>query len=543
MPNPIKYSSTTPLNALRKGDVAVGVNNVEYGPTITTGWYNGITPSSGKYVIYKTAATGDPDIFAPQSDQELYNFVIMQGGSAGDIASVGDALAWIATQSDLLATNNSLPNIVTDGLVLNLDAGLVGSYPTTGTTWYDISGGGNNSTLTNGPGFDSNGAIVFDGVDDYVATNQLNGRNPATDPFTIEAWVKSDQTVTSRMWIDATSNGTNQRFYATLINGSTSNIGIQGSEWSDSTPNDTNWHYQAIVMDGNTARGYDNGIQVQTKSYTSYTLPGPLIIGGRSGFYWSGLIANFKIYNRALTTEEITQNYYQAPIVTDGLIYAIDAGNLVSYESGSATIHSLTGSTNGTLVNGVGFDSGNGGSWDLDGTNDYIEVAADGSTSGFNLQSYTIDMWVKLTKSGAYEVLWSYDHTAHTPPYYAQHIRTENSNNTVGLIVNYGGIYGLAGAGVGISGLVFGVWVNLTFTRDFTTGQLKSYKNGVHQNTTTRTGDKTITYYNQEVWIGRAIFATGYMDGQASLYKFYNRALSSTEVTQNYNAVKSRFGL
>ena len=68
MPNTIKYSTTTPPNALRKGNVALGVNDVNYGPTTTTGWYNGVDPASGKYVIYKTAATGDPDVFAPQTD-------------------------------------------------------------------------------------------------------------------------------------------------------------------------------------------------------------------------------------------------------------------------------------------------------------------------------------------------------------------------------------------------------------------------------------------------------------------------------------------
>jgi hypothetical protein len=189
--------------------------------------------------------------------------------------------------------------------------GTRGTTVATGGGWADRSGNSNHGELVNGVGYNSGnlGSLVFDGVDDHITTSQLSGRNPATEPFTIEAWVKSDQTVTSRMWIDATSNGTNQRFYATLINGSTSNIGIQGSGWSDSTPNDTNWHYQAIVMDGNTARGYDNGIQVQTKSYTSYTLPGPLIIGGRSGYIWLGQIANFKIYNRALTADEVLQNY------------------------------------------------------------------------------------------------------------------------------------------------------------------------------------------------------------------------------------------
>lgn len=60
--------------------------------------------------------------------------------------------------------------IVTNGLVLALDAAKKDSYPGSGTVWRDISGNGNNGTLTNGPTFNSGngGSIVFDGVDDYV---------------------------------------------------------------------------------------------------------------------------------------------------------------------------------------------------------------------------------------------------------------------------------------------------------------------------------------------------------------------------------------
>ena len=62
------------------------------------------------------------------------------------------------------------PRIVTDGLVLCLDAANAQSYPGTGTTWTDRSTSGNNETLTNGPTFDSanRGAIVFDGSNDRV---------------------------------------------------------------------------------------------------------------------------------------------------------------------------------------------------------------------------------------------------------------------------------------------------------------------------------------------------------------------------------------
>ena len=66
---------------------------------------------------------------------------------------------------------NYTGQLITDGLVLNLDAAKRDSYPGSGTTWYDISGNGNNGTLTNGPtytGVSKDAAIVFHGVDDYV---------------------------------------------------------------------------------------------------------------------------------------------------------------------------------------------------------------------------------------------------------------------------------------------------------------------------------------------------------------------------------------
>jgi len=83
------------------------------------------------------------------------------------------------------------PKIVTDGLVLALDAGNTKSYPGSGTTWFDRSGNARNGTLTNGPTFSSanGGSIVFDGVDDYVSCG-----NPSIfqiNQGTISAWVKT----------------------------------------------------------------------------------------------------------------------------------------------------------------------------------------------------------------------------------------------------------------------------------------------------------------------------------------------------------------
>jgi hypothetical protein len=84
------------------------------------------------------------------------------------------------------------PNIVTDGLVLALDAGSKKSYAGSGTTWKDLSGNGNNGTLVNGPTFNSanGGSIVFDGVDDYVLLpNIVENSNSST---TIEVIMKNN---------------------------------------------------------------------------------------------------------------------------------------------------------------------------------------------------------------------------------------------------------------------------------------------------------------------------------------------------------------
>ena len=157
--------------------------------------------------------------------------------------------------------------------------------------------------------FDSNSQMSFDGSDDIINTGLFSGRNPSTDPFTVEAMVKSDVTSGSRIWIDATTNGSSQRFYSALIDSTSHAIGIQGSAWSDPTPGDTVWHHQVIVMDGNTAKAYNNGELASSKSYTSYTLAGGLNVGGRSGYRWVGQIPLFKIYDRALTQNEVSLNY------------------------------------------------------------------------------------------------------------------------------------------------------------------------------------------------------------------------------------------
>ena len=77
--------------------------------------------------------------------------------------------SYFAGQSDKMLLNKDYESIVTDGLVLNFDAGFLPSYPGTGSSWYDLGPSQSNGTLQNGPTFDSGGWINFDGSNDYVS--------------------------------------------------------------------------------------------------------------------------------------------------------------------------------------------------------------------------------------------------------------------------------------------------------------------------------------------------------------------------------------
>ncbi len=85
----------------------------------TTGWYNGPNPVAGKYQIFETVASGDPDVYSPQDDAELIKFARWKGATGANTGSAAAVLAWIGTQTNLMAANFEYENIVTDGLVMN----------------------------------------------------------------------------------------------------------------------------------------------------------------------------------------------------------------------------------------------------------------------------------------------------------------------------------------------------------------------------------------------------------------------------------------
>ncbi len=294
------------------------------GPTSTTDYYNGITPPSGGYTIYLNKTSGGPSIYTASNDSQLISLSNTIAGQT--FATAAAALAWFATQTDKMVFNADYPATVTNGLVLNLDAGFTPSYPTTGTTWYDLSSGGNNGALTNGPTFNSsnNGSIVFDGVDDYVSTNNSSSLTQAGNTqFTAELWAKKAGT-DKDLLMGAQDQGTLKGWFLQWFSNSIVYFGIRdgGSNYNYYTlPYQNQWFNIVGVFDGSQPTDatknkiYVNGVQ-QTLTTTTQLSSVPtnlaqLTIGTvvNYGNYTTANIAIAKIYNRALTAAEVLQNY------------------------------------------------------------------------------------------------------------------------------------------------------------------------------------------------------------------------------------------
>jgi hypothetical protein len=206
--------------------------------------------------------------------------------------------------------------IVTSGLVMALDAANLVSYPRSGTVWYGLTGGVTGA-LQSGPTFsnDCGGTIVLDGTNDYVSTNYGKDINPFNNPLTVSIFIKPNLVNTNQVYIStgqSRGNGdSNQRMYIAIYNGNW-DWGIRSSSWgSGNVAASLAWSNIAVVIDSTNARFYLNGEQIYTKSVNNtFVLNDNFWFGAHdSNYYFNGSIGLAKIYNRALSANEIKQNY------------------------------------------------------------------------------------------------------------------------------------------------------------------------------------------------------------------------------------------
>jgi hypothetical protein len=326
MPNAVKYSTTQPTGGILKSNVALGLTG-NLGPTGTTGWYNGITPASGKYVIYETSLEATPHIYTPQNDTELIRFANSKG--AGGVSTVTGALQWFAGQSGYFATNIDYPGIVTDSLSLNLNPSCAASYPLGGTVWYDLVNGLQFNTYGSQTSFSTSGgasSFVFNGSGYWACTNNFSLVDLAGD-CTLIMWIYDTNGSHSDRKTIFQKNGTIYASYEQEIAVTwETNVAMSWySRYADydyaSTPAvDNGWTMMGIKM--STGKGTPCRTGFYSKNGGSWTnnyfcrsnnpiVPADAIIigNGYAGTVSQGEIGMVLCYNKMLSDSEILQNF------------------------------------------------------------------------------------------------------------------------------------------------------------------------------------------------------------------------------------------
>ena len=213
-------------------------------------------------------------------------------------------------------------------------------------------------------------------------------------------------------------------------------------------------------------------------------------------------------------------------IVRDGLVLALDAADRNSYPGSGTTWNDLSGNgNNGTLVNGVGYNSGNGGSLSFDGSNDRVTI----TNNIPSLSNFTIELFMRTsTLDGSQDIFFDQFLS----------LRFEIYNNKYRIHLGNGSAWAFTDH-VGNVTLSQNTWYQTVWSWNGSNSIL--YLNGSqdsirsYSSASSGTGNITIGQHSPD---------TSYnWNGNIGLIKVYNRALTASEVLQNYNATKTRFGL
>lgn len=216
---------------------------------------------------------------------------------------------------------NVFSPVVTNGIVMYLDASNQKSYTIGSSTWLDLSVNLNDLTLINNPTYSlpNAGSILFDGVDDYGTTVSSASFNYGVGDFTWELWLNANTLSSNHYVIDHDLGGGNGgviHWYTGVLAYYNSTTGLGSPLYYIGFGNNflvNTWYHIVASRISGTTYLYTNG-ELITYDVDAHNFPTEeLVIGnyGGGGYYtWDGLISNIKIYNgKGLTQTEVLQNY------------------------------------------------------------------------------------------------------------------------------------------------------------------------------------------------------------------------------------------
>ena len=329
----IKYS-TTPVNyTIKSNNIVIGNDIAPYGPTSSTGFYAGITPPDNGYTIYcVNSATHIPTAVVAHNDDECIWFAKSFDGT--NIVTIQDAIAYLITGSTgTTIVNMDCPRIATSGLTMYMATEYLPSYPRKGSTWRDLSGNQNHGAIGS--------TVVFDNINygEFIFSARTGNMDHKSDniyiphsafgedaQWTLSAWFKTTAT-----YYQEVADGYSGEMWGGLVVLSYDPIlavfdtGAVAVSWSDgvtypritttgTTYNDGIYHNATATYDGTYVRLYMDGnlfgspypTSTIHSIYDDFYIGVEISLGDRT---FNGSIASAQIYDRAISSAEVLQNY------------------------------------------------------------------------------------------------------------------------------------------------------------------------------------------------------------------------------------------
>ena len=439
------------------------------------------------------------------------------------------------------------PRIVTDGLVLALDAQNSKSWKS-GTTWTDTIGG-NNGTLTGGTShsdgpFPEAGYVEFDGSTEYLSIADSADFSFGTGDYTMEAWIyptstgsypliiaQYENTSTTASWFFSLGNNTTTvEYYAYSPDGNLSPYLSGGT-----APLNT-WTHVAVTRSGSTVRLFVGGSQVDSRTWSNAHRDSSLsvTIGASSnGLYkFRGNISNVRIVKgTALYTSDFTPPSSPLTAVTNTTLLCCQGGTNVDASPSAHTFQVIIGVPTLTSVGPSATKY-----FEFDGVDDYATLSSSQIAPGTG--AFTWNFWAKHIP------------TAETGPGTVSVLLSGTGSNTAYGVVSmdsrtYGVIYYAQGYRIADYDTAFNdQWWHIAFVGNGGASgsrTLKLYRNGVQAGSTYT---YNYSFPSTTPYIGRNhSYAPEVMRGFMANATYYNRELTASEVEQNYNALRGRYGI
>jgi len=238
--------------------------------------------------------------------------------------------------------------------------------------------------------------------------------------------------------------------------------------------------------------------------------------------------------------------HFSPKIVTDNLILSVDAANSRCYTPSSTTLNELTEVNTGILIGGVGYSSDKLGAWTFDATDDYIDLGTRLPSLGLTYPM-SIDVWFNPTSIIA---------TGGRSIFAGAVNPTNNVYLGFNVLLSFPSYSIIAQIGDGLGNGAnnrrsitstqsanAGAWNHVVATAD-SGNVFEIYLNGLLTSGTSSGSGGSLSWgTGASAQIARYAGYPDLFNGSVASLKFYNKKLSSSEVLQNYNALKNRFGL